>query len=240
MIKSVIGAFCKRRRGSSSGSTPPGLKGPVEACGAAPQGVGRRRSARGQAQARANAAESAQARVGAVMRHSRPARPCPHRAESRYLPTSSDLKVLDIHQIFIFPPRSSTLVSHALPRSTLASQALPRAQPRFPRSSTLASHDALPRSLSTPFLTLVPRPSPCAVTSPTRPTCSCLLSEVASSSSLGTRGGGGNSVNPAQRVQAVRSVFRAHDGHRRCCRRTRTPRLKVALVFFEATSGAPL
>ena len=147
VIKSVIGAFCKRRRGSSSGSTPPGLKGPVEACGAAPQGVGRRRSARGQAQARANAAESAQARVGAVMRHSRPARPCPHRAESRYLPTSSDLTRYspDIHlPTTLFHarfPRSSTF--HArFPGSSTRSASLPTLfHARFPRrSSTLAFH----------------------------------------------------------------------------------------------------
>ena len=36
------------------------------------------------------------------------------------------------------------------------------------------------------------------------------------------------------------SVFAGDDGRRRCCRRTRTPRLKVTLMYIEATSGAPL
>ena len=51
-------------------------------------------------------------------------------------------------------------------------------------------------------------------------------------------GGGGNSVNPAKRVLRGRSVF--SDGRRRCCRRMRTPLLKVNLMYFEAASGAPL
>ena len=52
--------------------------------------------------------------------------------------------------------------------------------------------------------------------------------------------GGYNSVTPGERVRNVGSVFTDDDGRRRCCRRTRTPRLKVTLMYFEATSGAPV
>ena len=45
---------------------------------------------------------------------------------------------------------------------------------------------------------------------------------------------------PGERVQASASVFRLYDGRRRCCHRTRTPLLKVTLMYFEAASGAPL
>ena len=53
-------------------------------------------------------------------------------------------------------------------------------------------------------------------------------------------GGGGNSVTPAKRVRRRRSVFAGDVGRRRCCRRTRTPRLKVSFMNFAATSSAPL